>query len=66
MAKRKGEQTDRWKRQWFVPSKSGGKDHKVSEDKEGKFFCDCWPFRKERICDHIRDARWRWSLDRRA
>jgi len=57
MAKRKGEQTDRWKRQWFVPSKSGGKDHKVSEDKEGKFFCDCWPFRKERICDHIRDAR---------
>ena len=57
MAKRKCEQTDRWKRQWFVPSKSGGKDHKVSEDKEGKFFCDCWPFRKERICDHIRDAR---------
>jgi hypothetical protein len=57
MAKRKGEQTDRWKRQWYVPSKSGGKDHKVSEDHEGKFYCDCWPFRKNRICDHIRDAR---------
>ena len=57
MAKSKGDQANRWKRQWYVASKSGGKDHKVSEDHEGKFFCDCWPFRKNRICDHIREAR---------
>ena len=57
MAKSKGDQANRWKRQWYVASKSGSKDHKVSEDHEGKFYCDCWPFRKNRICDHIRDAR---------
>lgn len=44
---------NRWKQQWLVPSKSGGKDHKVSEDQDGDFFCDCWPFRKNRTCKHI-------------
>ena len=44
---------NRWKQQWLVPSNSGGKDHKVSEDQDGDFFCDCWPFRKNRTCTHI-------------
>lgn len=45
--------TNRWKQQWTVPSNSGGKDHKVSEDQEGNYFCDCWPFRRNRACKHI-------------
>lgn len=49
--------SDRWKRQWFVPSNSGGKDHKVSEDFVGAMFCDCWPFRKDRTCKHIDTVR---------
>lgn len=44
---------DRWEQQWLVPSNSGSKEHKVSKDHEGSFFCDCWPFRKNRTCKHI-------------
>ena len=30
MAESKGDQADRQKRQWYVASKSGGKNHKVA------------------------------------
>ena len=45
--------SDRWEQQWLVASNSGGKEHKVSEDLDGNFFCDCWPFRRNRTCKHI-------------
>jgi hypothetical protein len=45
--------SNRWKRQWHVPSNSGGKGHKVSEDQDDNMFCDCWPFRRNRTCKHI-------------
>ena len=44
---------NRWRKQWMVHSRSGGDPHKVSLDRNNAYWCDCWPFKKNRTCYHI-------------
>lgn len=52
--------SDKWVKQWVVPSSSGSGDYIVSMDKDGNYACGCrgWTSHVPRTdCRHIREVK---------